>query len=209
MSKTTVIKATASAPLLVAVALAGLPRAASAQDAATATPPQTEEAARIGKARGAIKGLAEALKGHLVGALKEKGPVGALAVCNEKAMPVTREQAAAAGVRIGRTALKVRNPDNAPDAFETRALQAFAEKLKGGADIAKLEHAEVVTENGVKTFRYLKPIPMAAEPCAACHGSEIKDDVKAAIAKLYPKDQAVGFEAGQLRGAFTVSEILK
>lgn len=186
------------------LAVLNLPQAAVAQDAQP-----TDEAQRIAKARGAIKNLAEALKGHLGAAMKEKGPVGALGVCNEKAMPVTKEQSTAAGVKIGRTALKVRNPDNAPDAFEQRVLAEFVEKMKGGADVAKLDHAEIVTENGVKMFRYMKPIPMASEPCAACHGAELKDDVKAAIAKLYPKDQATGFEPGQLRGAFTVTEVLK
>ena len=50
---------------------------------------------------------------------------------------------------------------------------------------------------------------MAGEPCALCHGSAVKDDVKAAVAKLYPKDQATGFEPGELRGAFTVTEVVK
>ncbi len=159
----------------------------------------------VAKARGAIKGLAEALKEKLVAAMKEGGPTKAIDVCNTAAMPITEEQGKAAGVRIGRTSLKVRNEKNAPDAFETKALEMFAEKLKGGADIAKLEVAETVTENGVKTFRYMKPIPMLEKPCATCHGGTIDPALKAEIDKRYPKDQAVGFNPGELRGAFSVS----
>lgn len=193
------------APALAAVLVAVSACAASAQDAAA----PSADAARLAKARGAVKALAEQLKGHLGTALKETGPIGALGVCNEKAMPVTREVGAAQGLKIGRTGLKVRNPDNAPDAYETRVLAEFAAKLKAGADAAKLDHAEVVDEGGVKKFRYMKAVPMAGEPCGVCHGAALKDDVKAAVAKLYPKDQATGFEPGELRGAFTVTEVIK
>lgn len=159
----------------------------------------------VAKARGAIKGLAEALKEKLGAAMKEGGPVKAIEVCNTAAMPITEEQGKAAGVTIGRTALKVRNDKNAPDAFEKKTLEMFVEKLKGGADVAKLEHGEMVTENGVKTFRYMKPIPMLEKPCSTCHGGTIDPALKAEIDKRYPKDQATGFNPGELRGAFSVS----
>lgn len=168
-------------------------------------PAQPPADPNVAKARGAIKGLAEALKEKLVAAMKEGGPAKAIDVCNTAAMPITEEQGKAAGVKIGRTALKVRNDKNAPDDFERKALETFAEKLKGGADVAKLEVAETVTENGVKTFRYMKPIPMLEKPCATCHGGAIDPALKAEIDKRYPKDQAVGFNPGELRGAFTVS----
>lgn len=197
------LKITGSA--LAALMLVLAPQMLRAEEA----PAPTAEDARLAKARGAVKALAGELKGHLQTAMKEKGPIGALAICNEKAMPVTREVGAAQGLKIGRTGLKVRNADNAPDAFEMRVLEEFAAKMKAGTDVAKLDHAEVVDEGGVKKFRYMKAIPMAGEPCGLCHGSAVKEDVKAAIDKLYPKDQATGFEPGQLRGAFTVTEVLK
>jgi hypothetical protein len=115
----------------------------------------------------------------------------------------------AMGLKVGRTALKVRNPANAPDAFETRVLEDFVAKIAAGGDPAKLEHAETVTENGQKLFRYMKAIPTAAVPCLTCHGSDLAPDLKAEIDKLYPSDQATGFKAGDLRGAFTVTEELE
>ena len=38
-----------------------------------------------------------------------------------------------------------------------------------------------------------------------CHGSGLDPALKAEIERLYPDDQATGFKAGELRGAFTVT----
>lgn len=184
---------------LFAIALVAGSGVAVAEDAAAPVDPA------VAKARAAIKGLGGALKDKLVAAMKEGGPMKAIEVCNTAALPITEEQGKAAGVRIGRTALKVRNEKNAPDAFEKKVLEMFVEKLKAGADVAKLDYAETVTENGVATVRYMKPIPMLEKPCATCHGGAIDPALKAEIDKLYPKDQATGFSPGELRGAFTVS----
>jgi hypothetical protein len=42
--------------------------------------------------------------------------------------------------------------------------------------------------------------------CAQCHGDPnlFSGKVRAALAELYPLDQATGFNNGELRGAFTV-----
>lgn len=167
---------------------------------------RADDAARIAKAREAIKGLAEELKAELVAAIKAGGPVAALQVCNTRAPEIAAGRSQAMGLEVGRTALKVRNPNNAPDAFERRVMEAFVEKMQAGADPLSLEHAETVSEGGGKVFRYMKPIPTAAEPCLACHGSDLKPDVAAEIKRLYPEDAAVGFKAGDMRGAFTVTQ---
>lgn len=172
---------------------------AGAEDAqGTATAP-------VAAARAASKDLGETLKGQLMAAMKSGGPVAALSVCNSAAPQIASGISKTLGLDVGRTALRVRNPSNAPDAFERRVLEEFVTQLASGADPETLEHSETVTENGVATFRYMKAIPMAAEPCAACHGTDLKPEVKAEIDKLYPADQATGFKPGELRGAFTVS----
>lgn len=186
-------------PLLLAVATPAI-----AQEA-----PSGPDAERIMKARGAIKGLAEGLKEKLVGAMKEGGPVAALDVCKLDAPKITGEQSKASGVTVARSALKFRNPDNAPDAFEKRVMEKFVADLKGGADAAKLEHGETVVEGGKKTFRYMKPIMTAGNPCLACHGAELKPEVAAKIKDLYPADQATGFAAGDMRGAFSVKQAVE
>jgi len=46
---------------------------------------------------------------------------------------------------------------------------------------------------------------IATEPgCLACHGSEVAEPVRAAIAERYPDDHATGFAVGDLRGALWV-----
>ena len=52
---------------------------------------------------------------------------------------------------------------------------------------------------------FMSAIPMAEQPCAMCHGSDIDPDLKAHIDSLYPDDAATGFEPGTLRGALLIS----
>ena len=162
----------------------------------------------VAKAKAAIKGFADKLRGELVGAMQSGGPVAAIETCRAVAPGIAKDASAPAdGFVIGRTALKVRNSQNKPDAFEKKVLEDFVAKIKGGADPATLEHTEEVEQNGVKHVRFMKAIPMAEAPCMACHGPSEKIDPAAAakIKQLYPSDEAVGFKPGELRGAFTVT----
>jgi len=180
---------------------AGICTNAMAEDAAPAD-------ALTAQARGIVAKFADKLKGELMGAMKGDGPVKAIEVCSVAA-PAIAKEASADGWTVKRTALKLRNAKAAPDAWEKQTLETFeAEKAKG-ADVTKLERAEIVDAGGVRTFRYMKAIPTAAEPCLACHGGSIAEPVKAKIAELYPQDQATGFKAGDIRGAFTLSKPLK
>ena len=158
----------------------------------------------IGKARAAVKGLGESLKAQLMAAIKAGGPVPAIAVCRTVAPALADETSKDSGFTVTRTALRVRNPKNAPDAWERKVLEDFVARTAAGADPATLEHSEILSEGGRRTFRYMKAIPTAAEPCLACHGASIEPAVKAQVDKLYPEDQATGFKAGDLRGAFSV-----
>ena len=102
----------------------------------------------------------------------------------------------------------MRNPGNAPDDFERRVLEDFAVRIMAGTPPGTLEHSEIVTTNGVRTLRYMKPIMMVDQPCSVCHGGALADDVKAKVSALYPDDQATGFKPGELRGAFSVLQRL-
>ena len=85
-------------------------------------------------------------------------------------------------------------------AWERKVLEDFQQRAMAGEDLAAMQHAEVVDGQ----FRMLKAIA-TGEPCLACHGSEIKTELAAVIDSRYPQDQARGFKAGELRGAFTLS----
>lgn len=161
--------------------------------------------AQVAKARAASKELGTTLKSQLVAAIEAGGPGHALGVCKTIAPALAEQVGASSGLKVARTALRVRNRANAPDAWERAVLEDFLAKIKAGADPGKLEHAEVVTDAaGASTLRYMKAIPMGTKPCLTCHGSP-EPGLKAAIKRLYPDDQAVGFKPGDLRGAFTVS----
>jgi hypothetical protein len=159
---------------------------------------------RLEAARAASKELGDALKQQLTAAIAAGGPASAIDVCRTVASQMAEDISHKRGLSIRRTALRVRNPSNAPDPFERKVLEDFVAKIGSGADPATLEYSEVVVENGREIFRYMKAIPTAAAPCLACHGTDIKPDVKSAIQESYPNDQATGFKAGDLRGAFSV-----
>jgi len=161
--------------------------------------------AQVASARAAVKEMGESLKRELMAAIAVGGPQAAIGVCKTIAPALAEKTSAARGLKVGRTALRVRNPANAPDAWERAVLEDFAARIKTGADAATLEHAETITDaSGASTFRYMKAIPMGAVPCLTCHGAP-EPALKAEIMRLYPQDQATGFRPGDLRGAFTVS----
>jgi hypothetical protein len=184
-----------------AAAAAALAAALFAGAAGAAEP----DPAQVKQARAAVKDLGEGLKRQLMAAIKAGGPASAIGVCQTIAPGLAEKAGQARALKVGRTGLRVRNPANAPDDWERRVLEDFAARIKGGTDAAKLERAETVFDaSGAAAFRYMKAIPMAAEPCLTCHGAP-EPSLKAEIARLYPQDQATGFKPGELRGAFTVS----
>lgn len=164
--------------------------------------------ADVGQARSIVKSFAQTLKGRLSSTMGDSGPLEAVSVCNVDAPRIAAEHENATGWSVGRTSLKVRNPDNAPDAWERRVLESFADRAAAGEDLAKMEHVETVERDGRKMRRYMKAIPMG-EVCVTCHGSDLDPELAARIDELYPDDQARGFEPGELRGAFTLAKPLE
>lgn len=157
----------------------------------------------IKEARQHTKQLAMQLKQTLKKSMQADGPQAAIQVCNTKA-PEIAATLSQGDWQVGRTALKIRNGNNTPDAWEQAVMQAFVAQLNAGADVSTLEASK--TEGG--TFRYMKAIPTGGV-CLACHGEKIAPPISARLAELYPNDQARGFSQGELRGAFTLSKTLK
>ncbi|MEZ5946568.1 MAG: DUF3365 domain-containing protein [Hyphomonas sp.] len=192
--------------LLAATALGGLAACGPATEApAPAATPAAPDAAEVDGARYAAGLLGSRLKGRLMAAMQEGGPEAAVAVCAEEAPVIAAEVSAETGYTVGRTALRVRNPANAPDAWEETQLHAFIDALADGADPATLEVAELVDDNGTATLRWARPILLDA-PCATCHGQEVDPALLANIHERYPEDTATGFAIGDVRGMFTVSK---
>jgi nitrate reductase cytochrome c-type subunit len=163
--------------------------------------------ARAAASREAVKTFAQNLQGELQTAMKASGPIAAIAVCSEKAPAIAAAVSEAQGWSVGRTSLKPRNPDNAPDDWERSVLTSFDQRRAAGEDPAKLEFIEIVGDNGNREFRYMKAIGIAKDaPCLACHGTNIAPEVGAKLKALYPDDQATGYKTGDIRGAFTIRQ---
>jgi hypothetical protein len=159
------------------------------------------------QARDLIKAFATRLQGELKGALQEGGPTAAVRVCKEEAPAIAASLSEQSGWQVGRTSLKTRNPDNAPDAWEREVLEQFDDRKAAGQPVAGMTHAAVVEQDGGKRYRFMQAIP-TGDVCLACHGSDLSSDLVEALDKAYPEDQARGFALGDIRGAFTLSKPL-
>jgi hypothetical protein len=153
----------------------------------------------------------EQLKGELGKGMKAGGTVAAIGICNTRAPAIAMEHSQGSGWSVARTSLKLRNPNNAPDAWETKVLQQFEEQRATGEGPDALVYAEIVEEGDEKYFRFMKGIvmpPLEKMPCLKCHGEGLDPDTAAALDELYPQDKARGYKAGQVRGAFTLKKTL-
>lgn len=151
------------------------------------------------KAEEAIMVFQKALKGELMGAMQKGGPKAAVEICNEKAPQIAEKVGLLENVTISRTSLKVRNPDNQPSDWEKKTLENFEKRKSGGEAIKTMNAYQYDGE----TFTYMKPIPMMGM-CAACHGTNVSKSLYEHINKYYPDDAAIGFEPGDIRGAYVI-----
>jgi hypothetical protein len=113
-------------------------------------------------------------------------------VCKLSAPAIAAAVGKEHGVRIGRTALKLRNPDNAAPDWAIGYVNG-----DGGTPV------QLAWPDG--RFAALLPIRLK-QGCLGCHGAEdaIQPPVAKALAELYPNDSATGFKAGDLRGWFWI-----
>ncbi len=163
--------------------------------------------AQVMKSRELVQAFAKSLKTELQHAMEAGGPTEAIDVCQTVAPEIATQQSQDTGWDIGRTALRLRNPMNAPDLWERTILERFEARKAQGEDVRTLEQHETVNENGQRYFRYMKAIP-TAELCTSCHGTDLAPGVRAKLADLYPDDRATGFAVGDIRGAFTLKKLV-
>ena len=171
-----------------------------ALDGHAGPPSNTDNEANLSAAKSAIQAFAASLQAELKAAMQAGGPVAGVAVCNTRAMAITR-QAAAAGMELSRVSLRNRNPDNAPNAWQTAVLETFEGQKVTGKDVTGLTWSDTVNIDGGSEFRFMKAIP-TGEVCLKCHGTTLAPGVDAVLADLYPHDKATGFKQGDIRGAF-------
>lgn len=147
----------------------------------------------------AAQQLQQRLGKVLMHTIKTEGHVAAIRVCNEQAPQIAQAVGSDLNLEVGRTALRVRNPKNAPTARQRDVLQQFVEQWQHTKNVVPT--ATYTNDQGQQVW--VQAIVMQPQ-CAACHGSNIEPALKQAIVERYPEDAATNFEVGQIRGAFVV-----
>jgi hypothetical protein len=182
---------------LVAIALLGL-TACDSQNAQA----NMSDADYIEQSLPTVTQLQQQLSTELKSAIQANGVVDAIQVCADVAQPMTGSVSVESpDWEITRTALRVRNPANQPDANSERVLQSWQASMQANG----AQPVPVVLHEDGQVIVY-HPIILQAG-CLACHGdpASIAPEVADKIVALYPKDAATGFAVGDLRGAFKVA----
>ncbi|MGZ0656885.1 Tll0287-like domain-containing protein [Coraliomargarita sp. W4R72] len=164
-------------------------------------PSAATDAGYIEQSRSTVAALQQQLSTELKSAIQTKGVVEAIQVCANVAQPITAAVGAETSEQhISRTALRVRNPANQPDALSQSILQNWQTAM----DTNGTTPEPVVNHEGDRVIVH-HPIILIAG-CLACHGdpTTIAPEVAQKLASLYPEDKATGFAVGDLRGAFRV-----
>lgn len=143
--------------------------------------------------------------GTLINALSatidSAGIKDAIGYCNLNANLLVKDIATDYGVDIKRTSLKLRNPNNEATTDEKLILEYYASQHEQGENC----QGELGKVEGI--YKYYHPI-YVMENCTACHGIKGETLNKKAAKKLqdlYPNDQALGYEAGDLRGMWVIT----
>ena len=142
----------------------------------------------------------QALGGQLKKAIQEGGPVFAVEFCNTAALQIMDTISNDYGLK--RTALRIRNAKNEPTYKEREILISYQDQLAAG----KTPKPEV-HDMGDGQMLYTKPILLDNPLCLNCHGTpneQIAPETYLKIRELYPKDEAVGFTFGELRGMWSL-----
>jgi hypothetical protein len=153
--------------------------------------------------------LVTQLGARLKAEMSAHGPAAAVSVCKNAAPEIAGKLSQETGWKVGRVGTRVRNPLNSPNVWQQAALDEFAKRMAGGEKLDGMESWKVVQEGGKPTLLYAKAIGVQAV-CLTCHGGpdSIPDEVKARLKVDYPGDKAVGYSAGELRGAIVISRPL-
>jgi len=138
---------------------------------------------------------------NLITAIQNKGTVGALAFCNARAIPLTDSLAVSMDAGIKRVSDKNRNTENSANESELAYIeQAKLAIEKNGKASPK------INEINDKMVGYY-PI-MTNGMCLQCHGNpqiDINEETLEMIKSKYPKDNATGYLANELRGIWVVT----
>lgn len=137
---------------------------------------------------------------NLTQSIQDKGILGALAFCNENAYPLTDSMAVAQNARLKRVSDKPRNENNTADTQEIEHINTFKQTIAN-----EVTPTPIVSETDTTVTVYY-PI-LTNTMCLQCHGqpdSGIESSTLKEINRLYPNDQAIGYNINEVRGLWRV-----
>ena len=97
------------------------------------------------------------------------------------------------GARVGRTSARLRNPENGPPTWAREYIAA--------TDGRKASEVTAVAFDLGDRVGLLRPIELRRR-CLACHSArdELATETRRWLERAYPKDRALGYALGDLRG---------
>jgi Protein of unknown function (DUF3365) len=144
-----------------------------------------------------VVSMQDALLRELTEGLREGGPAFAIKSCHVDVVGIIRRIGRQEGVAAGRTSDRLRSLANTPQPWAAALVTANA-----GRRAKDVPGFVVDLGSKVGVLRPIAERPM----CAACHGAADTLDpaVRAQLRDRYPRDQAIGFTEGEIRGWFWV-----
>lgn len=156
----------------------------------------------------AAAALSSRLSSALVAAMADGGPLAAIHLCHDQALPLTTGplEGFPNVLALKRTSLRLRNPANAPDAAEQQALAHADALLAKGEKPMTFAQRVPASANHPEELRVYRPIHVQPA-CLTCHGSMDTQPapLRAALAQRYPADAAHGYRNGEWRGLVRVT----
>ena len=168
---------------------------------------ETNKSVILNEAKNLLKETAKQYKNTLIKGLQHNNLKKALKYCNKEVEQLVSKDNEK-GFAIKRVSLRPRNKNNYPNLYEKEILEKFNKlSLIDNKDLA-LEHSDIIKDENNNKFVYIKAIRIK-EVCLNCHGSNINDDLKKEIQKLYPDDKAINYKLNDIRGAFVMYRNIK
>jgi hypothetical protein len=185
--------------LLSALVLAASARAQSPLPRGTWRAPDAPAEMRYAVSRAdlIVASMQDALLRELTDGIRAGGPAFAIKACHIDVIGIIQRIGREEGVAAGRTSDRLRSPTNAPRPWAAALVAENARRR-----VRDVPGFVVDLGDKVGVLRPIAHRPM----CAACHGAadQLDPAVRAELRDRYPRDRAVGFDQGEIRGWFWV-----
>ena len=168
---------------------------------------ETNKSEILNEAKDLLKETSKQYKNTLIQGLQHNNLIKALKYCNKEVKQLISKDNEK-GFAIKRVSLRPRNKNNYPNLYEKEILEKFNKLSLQDNKKLVLEHSEIIKDKNNNKFVYVKAIRIK-EVCLNCHGSNINDDLKKEIQKLYPDDKAINYKLNDIRGAFVMYRKIK